>query len=1372
LVDTGADLYTAIDPSVSTEIIKKLNLIRVPLGRSIPVTDYHGRPGTPITSALVSNLWVDGRMEYSAPILETPLGPSQQMILGRIWLAIHGVLPDARHRRLVWPPERSRDTHHRVIEIPYEKLRAQPVDPAHQQDMQRRDGAIEKQDRRQQEQRTLSLLKRKKPDPPTLDLPRTEQLPCTEPAGPCDPLHPGRGGHKGAQKATSTDHHYKHEQKMAKALREPYSADPPKERTVAEGLQWEWSQYEDTKGLETAARAVMISAVAMSTMLKRNPGHQHSFVSVGISSINSIQKVIDHKKRLLEGEDEDTQRAMEAAASKHPYLEEYADVFSKKESDNLPPHREADHKIEVESKQGLTTSPLYGHTLTQLEALKAYLKDCLERGFIEPSSAPFASPVLFALKSDGSWRVCVDYRKLNALTTKNRYPLPLIDDTLRQLGKAKIFTKLDIRQAFHRIRMDPESEDLTTFRTRYGQYKYKVMPFGLCNGPATFQSFINSQVFEFLDHFLTAYIDDLIIYSDNEEEHQEHVKKVLQKLRGAGLQADLKKCEFHTTETKFLGFIVGTDGIRVDPQKIEAVTSWQTPATVKGVQAFLGFCNFYRRFVERYGNIARPLQKLTMKDRAFQWTDDCQEAFDHLKKALTTTPLLVHYQIERETRLETDASDGVIAGVLSQKVDELWRPVCYFSKTMNGPEGNYPIHDKELLAIVRACEEWYPLLLGIQKKFEVLTDHHALQYFMTKRLLNARQAGWSEFLAPLNFEIKYRPGKMNAAADGLSRKTEDLTTQKAIQAAYRTQTLLPAHKLDPQVLKEFQEISEQEQDLLNTQEPPISVQACKIWSIDTDDVEGRPQGVDLIDKILQANRGAESLESFREMASKPGNDTDWTIQEGLLLKGGRLVVAGEDNLRTHLLAEIHEQLPTAHPGRNKMRTLVRQRYYWPKMFSDIDTFVRNCLTCRRSHKPRDKTPGLLKPLDIPNRPWQHVTMDFHSMPEDKQGYDQVFVVVDRLTKRAYSLPCYKTTTAKEMAGMYYKYVWRNHGVPDSVVSDRGPQFISHFWDEFCRMLGVKIKLSSSEHPQTDGQTEIMNQYLDQRLRPFVNHYQDNWAELLPAMDFAQAILPHESIGLSPFEVETGYQPRMSFDWEARSQQSLSEAETLSREDAVKMTSRIQEAVLLAKEHLEKAQATQKKQADKHRRPEDFKTGDYVMVTKGNWQTNRPSDKLDFPVSGPFKILAKKGASYLLDLPDTWKMHPVFSPDKLRKAPSDPLPGQVPTPLPPEEIDGELEYQVEKLMGSRLTRGKLEYLAKWIAFDDDPVWYPARNFKNAPAVVRKFHEEFPEAAGPPKRLTQWEKAHLEELDEEDHPEDDFPESQAKEGPTRSRRRYKS
>ena len=385
---------------------------------------------------------------------------------------------------------------------------------------------------------------------------------------------------------------------------------------------------------------------------------------------------------------------------------------------------------------------------------------------------------------------------------------------------------------------------------------------------------------------------------------------------------------------------------------------------------------------------------------------------------------------------------------------------------------------------------------------------------------------------------------------------------------------------------------------------------------------------------------------------------------------------------------------------------------------------------------RDKTPGLLHPLPIPDRCWQHVSFDFKSFPKDKSGYNNIFVVVDRFGKRSFSLPCEKTVTAAKAADLYYTHIWRVYGTPETATSDRGPQFISAFMDELCKLTGVKQKLSTAYHPQTDGNTEVLNQYIDQRLRPFVNHFQDNWSTLLPAMDFAQATLTHESTGMSPFQLEFGYSPRLHFDWKERTTESPTVRESLAREEAQVFASRAHKAVVWAKENIQKAQDKQAKQANKHRREPDFTVGDMVYVTRKGWTSDRPSLKLGAQNAGPYKISAMKGHSYVVDLPDYMKMSNVFHADRLRKAATNPLPGQYEEPEPPVEIDGEPEFEVEKIESSRILGKKLQYKASWVGYDKDDEWHNASNFVGAPQKVKEFHDAYPDEPGPPMRLQVW------------------------------------
>jgi hypothetical protein len=857
------------------------------------------------------------------------------------------------------------------------------------------------------------------------------------------------------------------------------------------------------------------------------------------------------------------------------------------------------------------------------------------------------------------------------------------------------------------------------------------MPFGLTNGPATFQRYINETLREYLDDFAVAFVDDILIYSETIEEHIQHVKKVLQRLREAGLQACLSKCEFHQRSTRFLGFIIGTEGVRVDPTKTAVIRDWTQPTTVRGVRSFLGFCGFYRRFVKNYSRIAKPLNRLTEDNTPFEWGDACESSFQELKEKLTSAPILVHYDSTAPTKLETDASDGCVGGVLSQlQPDGHWHPVSFYSKKLDQAQRRYDTHDHEMLAIVLALEEWRAELEGLQRedRFSIFSDHQALQYFMTTKKLNSRQARWGEFLSRFHFLIRYFAGKRNIIADTLSRKDPEAGDVQG-------QVLLPRSCLEHGVHPD---------DL--TDPTPTSINTSEHTPTEAEDS-------DVVTRTTLANKRHESLEEFRELA-KTDEDGPWILRDGLLLNRGRLVVPDDGDLRARLLDEIHRQPSTAHPGIDKMKALLSTRYYWPGWATDVSRYVDNCRVCKRAKTWRDRAPGLLQPLSAPDRPWQHITMDFRSFPKDKHGFDAVLVVVDRLTKRPISLPCHKTTGAPELARLFISGVVRYCGLPDSIVSDRGGQFVSEFWTEVCRILGIKRKLSTAHHPQTDGQSEIANQYMAQRLRVLVNHRQDDWSDWLPVADFAAAVLQQDSTKRSPFFIERGYEPRMSFDWDAPAKPSTS---LQSTQDAQVYLRRLQEIWKDTQKDIERAQERQRTQANKHRREVDFGVGDLVYVTTRNWKLDRPSRKLSDQSSGPYKILAKEGHAYRLELSDSIKVHPVFSPDKLRRAAkSAPLTGQIADPALPMEVNDQQEWEVDEIVDVRLRYRKLQYKAKWIGIEHDDDWYPAGDFKNAPEKLMAFHKRYPELPGPPARLSVWLDAALNDYFVDDHPDDGKPE----------------
>lgn len=372
----------------------------------------------------------------------------------------------------------------------------------------------------------------------------------------------------------------------------------------------------------------------------------------------------------------------------------------------LPKHQDWDHEIKlVEGKQS-TFGPIYQLSEKELKELDAYLKTNLGKGFIRPSSSSAGYPILFVPKKDGRLRLCVDYRKLNEITIKNRYPLPNANELRDRLTKAQWFTKMDMRGAYNLIRMKEGEGWKTAFRTRYGSYEYMVMPFGLTNAPASCQELVNNVLRNMLDQSVIAYLDDILIYSKTLSQHKIDITKVLTCLDKVNLQLEPKKCEFHRKEVQFLGYVVTTEEIRQDPDKIKAILEWPEPTSVKELQSFLGTINFNRKFIQGFSQTSLALTRLTRKDTAWTWTGEQQKAFDKLKEACTKDPVLRTFKPGDPIRIETDASDTATGACLLQKHDDKWHPVAYYSRKMTDTEQNYDIHDKELLAIVTAFQQW------------------------------------------------------------------------------------------------------------------------------------------------------------------------------------------------------------------------------------------------------------------------------------------------------------------------------------------------------------------------------------------------------------------------------------------------------------------------------------------------------------------------------------------------------------------------------------------------------------------------------------------------------------------------------------------
>jgi hypothetical protein len=450
-------------------------------------------------------------------------------------------------------------------------------------------------------------------------------------------------------------------------------------------------------------------------------------------------------------------------------------VFSEEAAKAPNTLKGAEHAIDLVDGKEPPQGTIYPLSPRQLEELARYLQENLANGRIVESNSPAGAPIIFVPKKDGSMRLCVDYRGLNKVTIKNRYPLPLISELMDRLSGARFFTKLDLRDAYHRIRIRPTDRWKTAFKTRYGQFEYTVMPFGLTNAPATFQAYINRALAGLLDVFCIVYLDDILIYSRTREEHTTHILQVLDRLEQFQLFAKQSKCSFYQDRVEFLGFIISRDGISMDPERVKAIEEWPPPESIHDIQVFLGFANFYRRFIEGYSRITAPITALLKGGQTtpFHWTEPAAAAFAQLKSAFSLAGFLAHWEPQRLTRVETDASNKAISGILSQQIDSQWRPVAYWSRKLTDAELRWATGQKELLAIIESLEHWSHYLEGTDRKFIVLTDHEALKGVVAApaRDLRGRLARWVYRLAGFDFDIEHRPGKTNPA-DPLSRRPD------------------------------------------------------------------------------------------------------------------------------------------------------------------------------------------------------------------------------------------------------------------------------------------------------------------------------------------------------------------------------------------------------------------------------------------------------------------------------------------------------------------------------------------------------------------------------------------------------------------------
>jgi transposase InsO family protein len=975
---------------------------------------------------------------------------------------------------------------------------------------------------------------------------------------------------------------------------------------------------------------------------------------------------------------------------------DYKKVFDEEASKRLPKHKAWDHAIDL--KEGITpyAGKAYPIDNKQRAALETFIQENVDKGYIRPSTSPWAAPFFFVGKKDGKLRPCQDYRELNERTIPNKYPLPLIPELIDQLKDARIFTKLDLRWGYNNIRIKDGDEHKAAFVAGGRLWEPTVMFFGMQNSPATFQAMMNDRFADLIRNgHVVIYMDDILIFTKDMETHRHVVKQVLQRLQDEDLFLKPEKCFFERDSIEYLGMIIAHNQVRMDPAKLSAIADWPHPKTVKDVQSFLGFGNFYRRFIKDYAHITKPLTELTQKDYPWEWTPPREAAFQELKQRFTTTPVLMLPDFDAPFRLETDASDYDYGAILTQQgPDSHWHPVAYMSKQMTPPERNYNIYDKELLAIVRALDAWRHYLEGSPHPIEIWSDHKNLEYFSKAKQLNRRQARWSLFLSRFNFTITHRAGTLNKA-DRLTRRSDH---EEGVKFDNSDSTVLK-----PEVFRI---------NATGRHTTPPRANHLKQQIIDACHNDGLTKEVFQRFKNLGPRKLAQGIQ-------------EWNFEDGILLFRGKIYIPDNLDLRRQITRAHHDVSAAGHPGRWKTYELMQRDYWWPGMSNFTKAYVDGCATCQSNKNITHPTKAPLIPTQTPDGPWKHVTTDFVTDLPELQGFDSINVVVDKFSKAIVITPCKKTITASETAQLFLDNVWKRFGLPDKIISDRGPQFASKVSQEVWKALGITSAMSTAYHPQTDGETERVNQEIEQFLRTTISQDPGNWLRLLPFAEFSHNNKVHSTTRRSPFEILMGYTPRFTI-----TPINPSAPEAQKRLDQIR---KIREEVSSSQEIADKAM---KLAHDKYGTEfPTFKPGDQVWLDGKNLRLQHPKVKLAPKRFGPFKIKDALGpVTYRLKLPSKWKIHPVFHLSLLMPYKETPQHGPNFLKPPPEEIEGTPEYEVESIVQSRVHRGHLQYLVKWKGYPEaDNTWEPTGHLKHAQEAINSFHKLRPSAPRPIRSL---------------------------------------
>lgn len=919
------------------------------------------------------------------------------------------------------------------------------------------------------------------------------------------------------------------------------------------------------------------------------------------------------------------------------------------------------------------------------DAFKTLIQQRLDAGFIRPSSSSYASPSFIIPKADRTvlprW-VC-DYRQLNANTVPDNYCMPRVNDILADCARGKIWATIDMTDSFFQTPMHPDDIHKTAVTTPFGTYEWCVMPMGFRNSPSIHQRRVTNALRPFIGKICHIYLDDIVIWSDNMEEHIENIRKIMNALKEARLYVNRKKTKLFCDEIDFLGHHISQRGIEADKGKVSRIVDWPTPKTAKEVRKFLGLVRYLSAFLPKLAKQSDILDRLTWKecDKNFpEWTQKYQDAFDAIKSIVISRDCLTvidHSKTpENKIFVTTDASDRATGAILS--FGTTWktaRPVAFESMTLKGAELNYPVHEKELLAIIRALRKWKVDLLG--SEFLVYTDHKTLLNFNTQVHLSRRQARWMEELSIYDCKFVYVKGEDNTVADSLSRYPFPIVAESdaAEATAHHPFQAVTGCIAQVSVLKGA---TSQETTPLNSvaalASAPIPEYSKQIAIDDTlvDEIRTAYQKDPWCQQLISATRGMPEL----------------TIRDGLWFIGQRLIVPTGCNAREIIFRIAHDTL--GHFGFFKTYESLRNSYFWPHMRKDLEAgYIPSCIDCQRNKSSTTKPTGPLHPLPIPDQRGDSVAMDFIGPLPEEQGFDCILTMTDRLNSDIQIVPCTTKTTAEQLATLFFDKWYCENGLPLEIISDRDKLFMAKFWKHLMLLTGIKHRQSSAYHPQTDGASERTNKTVNQLIRFHVERNQSGWLRALPRVRFSIMNTVNKSTGYSPFQLKCGRSPRILpplIDVPPKpSKEHISARQVISR---------IAQDMADAKDNLMVAKIAQAHHANQHRRDDtDFHVGDYVMLStmnrrrehklKGEKRVAKFMPRFD----GPYEVtnVHKEASTVTIDVPTQPNAFPTYHTSQIKKFNANDKEKYPSRTLPepgPIIVDGTEEYIVDRIIAHR------------------------------------------------------------------------------------------